>query len=59
LAQHGERFKNEVIKLKKQGIKTEPAFASLLGLPGDPYGALLKFELTGDSSKKHIALEGQ
>jgi hypothetical protein len=44
LAQYGEQLKNEVIKLKNQGIKTEPAFALVLGLSGDPYEALLKYE---------------
>lgn len=36
-------FKEKVIELKKNGIKTEPAFALLLGLPGDPFKSLLTF----------------
>lgn len=41
---HGEAFKQQVIHLKQQGHKTEPAFAKLLGLQGDPYEALLLLE---------------
>jgi hypothetical protein len=41
LKKYGEPFKQQVIELKQQGIKTEPAFAQLLGLTGDPYEALL------------------
>jgi hypothetical protein len=44
LEKHGETFRQQVIALKEQGIKTEPAFAQLLGLSGDPYTALLAFE---------------
>ncbi len=43
LAKQGGSFKEEIIRLKKSGIKTEPAFAKLLGLEGDPYQALLTF----------------
>lgn len=43
LAQKGSDFKAEVMKLKAMGIKTEPAFAQLLALEGDPYLALLNF----------------
>ena len=39
----GEEFRQKIIELKKQGLKTEPAFAKLLGLSGDPYLELLKF----------------
>lgn len=42
LEHYGEKFKEKVIALKKEGIKTEPAFAQLLGLKGDPYLELLK-----------------
>lgn len=41
LNQKGDDFKSKIIELKRQGIKTEPAFAMLLGLEGDPYQALL------------------
>ncbi len=44
----GEDFRRQIIELKSQGLKTEPAFAKLLGLPGDPYAALLELEKTAD-----------
>ncbi|KYH03836.1 MULTISPECIES: DUF4269 domain-containing protein [Chryseobacterium] len=42
LKEKGEEFKQRIIELKKQGIKTEPAFGILLGLE-NPYEDLLKF----------------
>lgn len=42
LQEKGEKFKQKIIELKKQGIKTEPAFGILLGLE-NPYEDLLKF----------------
>lgn len=44
LLEKGEKFRQEIIKLKEEGIKTEPAFAKLLGLEGNPYEELLKFD---------------
>ncbi len=42
LKEKGKNFKQEIIKLKASGLKTEPAFAKLLGIEGDPYEELLK-----------------
>ncbi|MDR6466231.1 DUF4269 domain-containing protein [Chryseobacterium sediminis] len=42
LKEKGEEFKQKIIELKKQGIKTEPAFGILLGLD-NPYEDLLKY----------------
>ena len=44
LQEKGEAFRRQIIDLKCQGVKTEPAFCHLLGLEGDSYIELLKFE---------------
>ncbi|MCU0368737.1 MAG: DUF4269 domain-containing protein [Cyclobacteriaceae bacterium] len=41
----GTEFKKQVIALKQCGVKTEVAFAQLLSLSGDPYEALLAYQL--------------
>lgn len=41
LQEKGEEFKRKIIELKKQGIKTEPAFGMLMNLE-NPYEDLLK-----------------
>ncbi|MGJ8551296.1 MULTISPECIES: DUF4269 domain-containing protein [Winogradskyella] len=44
LKEKGSEFKQRVKELKSNGIKTEPAFAKLLGLNGNPYSELLKLK---------------
>lgn len=41
----GESFRLEIIKLKQNGLKTEPAFGKLLGFKNDPYQELLNYEI--------------
>ncbi|WP_299897269.1 DUF4269 domain-containing protein [uncultured Aquimarina sp.] len=38
-------FKENIRMLKRKGIKTEPAFAELLRISGDPYEELLNFRI--------------
>ena len=45
LEKFDESFKNKIIELKKNGYKTEPAFAKVLELKGNPYLALLEYEV--------------
>lgn len=45
----GENFAEAVRACKRSGEKTEPAFAKLLGLEGDPYESILRLEAVDDS----------
>jgi hypothetical protein len=42
--------------MKEGGLKTEPAFASLLGLKGGPYAALLELEKQTDEALRSALL---
>lgn len=44
LTEQGEVFRQQIIELKKQGYKTEPAFGKLLGIHGNVYEELLKWK---------------
>ncbi len=53
LNEKGLEFKQKIKELKSDGLKTEPAFAKLLGLKGNPYIELLKLEIkTVDNNGK-------
>lgn len=58
LNEKGIDFKQKIKKLKSDGLKTEPAFAELLGLKGDPYTELLKLEIktVGNTSNRCTSL---
>jgi hypothetical protein len=46
----GPEVRRQIRHLKGQGLKTEPAFAVVFGLPGDPYQTLLQLaELDEDA----------
>jgi hypothetical protein len=50
----GSKFIQQLIRLKQQGMKTEPAFATLLGITGDPYINLLSLEDLSDQKIKQL-----
>ncbi len=43
IQKNGPGFKEQIRLLKLQGIKTEPAFAQLLGIQGDPFQGLIDY----------------
>ena len=46
--------RQKVVELKKGGLKTEPAFAKLLNLQGNPYDELLKLEKLNDAEIRNL-----
>ena len=48
LALGGDSFREAVMAQRTSGMKTEPAFAAVLGLDGDSYKALLDLESCSD-----------
>jgi hypothetical protein len=50
-------LRSDVIERKRCGMKTEPAFAAVLGLTGDPYQALLDLERSSDTELTELLAE--
>ncbi|TGK16395.1 DUF4269 domain-containing protein [Leptospira kmetyi] len=55
----GENFKNRIRFLKNEGWKTEPAFAYLLGIQGDPYHALYDMRLFSDQDLRNLVFSSE
>ena len=49
-----EEFREEIISLKREGIKTEPAFCRAQGVEGNPYENMLNEELMMEALKKRF-----
>ncbi|UFX43617.1 DUF4269 domain-containing protein [Bradyrhizobium sp. 41S5] len=50
LALDDGRLRQAVGKLRADGLKTEPAFAAVLAIPGDPYRGLLELAAETDAA---------
>ena len=58
LALGGAALRQQVLALKASGVKTEPAFAQVLGLSGDPYEALLALEACDETALAALVATG-
>lgn len=54
LRMYGEDFRLRIVRLKQDGLKTEPAFAKLLKLNGDPYMRLLEMNDWADADLREL-----
>ncbi len=54
LSIYGDEFRKDIIALKQSGFKTEPSFAYILGLKGNPYEELLVLEDLSDEELSRL-----
>lgn len=47
-------LRTEIRRLKERGLKTEPAFAEVLGLSGEPYRSVLELETYTDDALQKL-----
>lgn len=52
----GDHLRGRVLALRAQGLKTEPAFAKALGLPGEPYEAVFKLATMPEAELSKLVL---
>lgn len=52
----GEPLRDRIVKLRQAGKKTEPAFAELLGLTGDPYDQLYALADQSDHTLRRLLM---
>ncbi len=50
----GPLLKEKILTLRKEGLKTEPAFAKALNLSGDPFEELLKLQTYSNNDLKFL-----
>lgn len=53
----GNRLRTLVMDQRRRGLKTEPAFAAVLKLSGDPYAALLELDTWSDEALIRLVAE--
>jgi hypothetical protein len=53
----GERLGARVLALKRAGLATEPAFAQVLGLQGNPFEAMLQLESSSDEELGRLLVQ--
>ena len=51
----GEQFRARVMAARESGLKTEPAFAAVLGIEGDAYRAMLDIADLDDAGLERLA----
>ena len=58
VAEGGTKFQESVRRLKRGGLKTEPAIATYLGLLGDPYNAVSAlYECSDDRLRELVSVK--